>query len=74
MMHELRVITHSGGTLSYVSPQLGILRKALRGLREVWGIEGYAIRDASGWYESEGAEVDRDSDLKAQVVWGPSYL
>lgn len=73
-MHELRVITHAGGTISYVSPQLGTLRKALRGLREVWGIEGYALRDASGWYESEGKAVDRDSDLKAQVLWGPNSL
>lgn len=73
-MHELRVITHAGGTISYVSPQLTTLRKALRNLREVWGIEGYALRDVSGWYESEGAEVDCNSDLKAQVIWGPSYL
>ena len=73
-MHELRVITHAGGTISYVSPQLGTLRKALRGLREVWGIEGYAFRDASGWHEAEGKAVDSDSDLKAQVIWSSDHL
>ncbi|TXH44210.1 MAG: hypothetical protein E6Q97_33010 [Desulfurellales bacterium] len=73
-MHELRVITHSGTTISYVAPQLSTLRKALRGLREVWGIEGYAFRDATGWSEADGKPVDRDTDLKAQVIWGSDHL
>lgn len=72
-MYELRIRTHTGKTLSFVSPQMKSLRLALRNFSDTLGLEGYAFRDATGWSESGGKEVDTTTELKAIVVWSTNH-
>ena len=73
-MYELRIKTHSGKTLSFCSTRFKLLHKQLAAFAETFGYQGWAIRDSSGWSDSAGWAVDRDTPIPSIIIWNEESI
>lgn len=76
-MHELRILTMTGQTLSFCSPRQKVLRRQLASFQQTFGIRDYALRDASGWYEGRDPSVsglDDFSALPSRILWNEEMV
>lgn len=68
-MMELRILMPDGNTRAFVAPGRKSILSVLTALRAFGLVQGYALRNATGWVESWGDQPDTETPMLAAVHW-----